>query len=235
MAGIDKTYFKKWCQYEALYNWCKQVGEVTDDYGNKFSPINWLREYTRDEWMEYTKQESEEVYIWNTPLYLDIYLIRYCPLDFIQDLLKEQYGEGWSKTAFCENSSSYNDIKNKTSVYDTYVRNGVANPKFKWNLYTPMKNVKDIVWWVQTKDSSWNYDETADYWYNDNEVYTPEGMWVSNTATLHGKLTKRSLARKLKKWNLPKGTVLQFSASFYLKNKPGRYTFDGHDFDITIR
>ena len=60
-------------------------------------------------------------------------------------------------------------------------------------------------------------------------------MWTSNTATLYGKLTKRSLARKLKKWNLPKGTVLQFSASFYLKNKPGRYTFDGHDFDLQIR
>lgn len=235
MAAIDKTYLTNWTDYMQLYDWCVSVGTVIDDWGNEFTPLDYLWKGTKEEWLEFTENETSERPVWATSLYLDIYLIRYCPIEFIQERLKEQYGEGWSKTAFCENSSSYNDIKNKTSVYDTYVRNGVTNPKFKWDLYTPMKNVKDIVWWVQIKDSSWNYDETADYWYNDSEVYTPKGMWTSNTATLRGKLTKRSIARKLKKWNLPKGTVLQFSASFYLKNKPGRYTFDGHDFDLQIR
>ena len=236
MAGIDKTYLKKWNQYEALYNWCKQVGEVTDDYGNKFSPIDWLREYTYEEWEKYTKQEAEEIYIWNTPLYLDIYLIRYCPLDFIQDRLKEQYGEGWSKTVFCTSINTYDEILNRVSSYDRYVRNGVKNPKFKWhNPVYSRRNVRDFIWWVYIKDHDWSYDELANHWFHDDDVYVTKGNWVSNCATIKGRLTKRKLARILGKWNLPKGTTLEFHGDMYLKNDKRRYYIDGMDFDIIIR
>jgi hypothetical protein len=236
MAGIDKTYLKKWNQYKALYDWCKQVGEVIDDYGNKFSPISWLCEYTYEEWMKYTKHEVEEVYVWNTPLYLDIYLIRYCPLDFIQNRLKEQYGNGWSKTAFCHVHSTYDDILNKTSSYDNYVRNGVKNPKFKWRNPAPsLTNIRDFVWWVHIEDCEWSYDELANHWFHDADVYMSKGNWISNSATLKGRLTKRRLARILRKWNLPKGVTLQFVGDVYLKNDNRRYYMDGMCFDITIR
>lgn len=235
MAGIDKTYLKKWNQYKALYDWCVGVGEVIDDWGNKFRPLDWLLDWTYEEWMERTENETEEVPVWNTPEYLDIYLIRYCPLDFIQDRLKEQYGEGWSKTAFCQTYSTYDEILNRTSIYDTYQRNGVKNPKFKWDLFQSMKGVKNLSWWVRMDDYEWSYDEVANYWWPSDEVYHSKSEWISNIATINGKLTKRKLARILRKWNLPKGTKLHFNGMFNIKGRQGRWSRDYWNFTITIK
>ena len=235
MAGIDKTYLKLWSQYKSLRDWCVSVGEVTDDWGNKFHPLDWLFEWTYDEWMEGTENETEEVPVWNTPLYLDIYLIRYCPLDFIQDRLKEQYGEGWSKNAFCETQNTYDEILNRTSSYDRYVRNGVKNPKFSWKLFQSMKDVKNLIWWVCMDDYGWNYDKVVNYWWSSDEVYNPKSEWISNIATIKGKLTKRKLARILRKWNLPKGTKLHFESMFNIKGRQGRWTLDHWNFTLTIK
>ena len=236
MAAIDKTYLKLWSQYKSLRDWCISIGEVTDDYGNKFSPINWLGEYTYEKWMEYSKNETAEVVVWNTPKYLDIYLIRYCPLDFIQDRLKEQYGEGWSKNAFCATQNTYDEILNRTSTYDTYQRNGVKNPKFKWhNPVYLRRNVRDFIWWVYIKDHDWSYDESANHWFHDDDVYMSKGNWTSNCATIKGRLTKRKLARILRKWNLPKGTKLHFEGMFNIKGCQGRWTLDHWNFIITIK
>lgn len=40
MAGIDKTYVKSWQDYCEIVDWCNSVGEVTDDYGKTFRPID---------------------------------------------------------------------------------------------------------------------------------------------------------------------------------------------------
>lgn len=53
MAGIDKTYVSTWEEYSEIVNWCKSLGEVTDDYGVKFRPIEWVNEYTEEEFKEY--------------------------------------------------------------------------------------------------------------------------------------------------------------------------------------
>ena len=235
MAAIDKTYLKLWSQYKSLRDWCASVGEVTDDWGNKFHPLDYLRDYSYAEWLEYSKNETAEVVVWNTPKYLDIYLIRYCPLDFIQDRLKEQYGEGWSKNAFCETQNTYDDILNRTSSYDTYQRNGTKNPKFKWDLFQPMKGVENLVWWVRMDEYEWSYDEVANHWWPSDEVYHSKSEWISNIATINGKLTKRKLARILRKWNLPKGTKLHFDGMFNIKGRQGRWSRDYWNFEITIK
>lgn len=240
MAGIDKTYLTRWDDYKALENWCISVGEVTDDWGNKFRPLSWLFEWTHEEWIEGTENETEEIPVWNTPTYLDIYLIRYCPLEFIQNRLKQQYaGCGWTKEAFSGNISNYDLIKNRMSEYDEYQRNGVKNPKFKWNLpIMSLKELTDLQWWVQIDDEKrqfWRYDETVDYWYPHAEMYYPRGNWITSLATVRGKLTKRKLARLLQKWNLPKGVTVNFRCSFKIKGKSGRYGDSRFDFKITIK
>lgn len=235
MAAIDKTYLKTWNEYTTLYLWCKDAGEVTDDWGNKFRPLDYLRDYSYNEWMEYSENETDEVVVWNTPKYLDIYLIRYCPLIFIQERLKEQYGEGWSKNAFCTTQNTYDEILNRTSTYDTYQRNGVKNPKFNWDLVQSMKGVKNLSWWVRIDGYDWDYDEVANYWWHSDEVYHPKSDWISNVAIINGKLTKRKLARILRKWNLPKGTKLYFEGMFNIKGRQGRWTRDYWNFEITIK
>jgi hypothetical protein len=63
MAGIDKTYISSWNQYEELYNFFQSCGEVTDDFGNKFNPIDYLWEFEKDNFLsrldELAKREKE--------------------------------------------------------------------------------------------------------------------------------------------------------------------------------
>ena len=42
MANIDNTYVKSYKEYKEVLDWCKSIGTVTDDYGNKIQPYSWL-------------------------------------------------------------------------------------------------------------------------------------------------------------------------------------------------
>jgi len=194
----------------------------------KDSDVEWEKESYNDMIKDYGEGFLErpelfyEVVIWNTGHIEDIYLIRYCPLEVIQNCLKQQYGDGWSKTALIPNigDRSYDSIKNRTSEYDTYKR------EYRKNIHFTIKNLKtycefkddDIVWWVQPyKCYEWNYDENADKWYNDLECYYSTSDWITNTANLYGPLSKRKLARIIQKWNLPAGVQLRFAGGWKRK------------------
>lgn len=249
MAGIDKTDLNRFEDYIKTIEWAKEVGETRDEYGNKFCPLDFIYypHITEEMWKEnetynfqrrvelcdtpgkyqdtYIK-ESEEYYgpdwrehperfacvcLWNTPTYFDVWLIRNCPLDFIQDRLQEQYGD-------------YEAIKNHTSCFDTYTRNG--SPKFSVK-YLPrhIKNFRDdrLWWWVQVENNAYlDYNEDDKTWYSYEECKP----YHSNTYSFYGNLGKRKLARLMKRWNLPKGTVLKFGA-----------TLDGYvykEFKVTV-
>ena len=38
MANINKTFVKSYKDYKEVLDWCKSIGIVTDDYGNKIQP-----------------------------------------------------------------------------------------------------------------------------------------------------------------------------------------------------
>lgn len=63
MAAKDKTYISSWDQYEDLYNFFQSCGEVTDDYGNKFNPIDYLWKFEKESFLskldELAKREKE--------------------------------------------------------------------------------------------------------------------------------------------------------------------------------
>lgn len=112
MAGIDKTYLSRWEDYEKLRDWCKDREVSFHGFIPGKEPI-----YASDFLADYTKEEFEEdlryaggggIVVWNTPTYFDVFLIRNCPFDFIQNRLKEQY------------SSDYENIKSGNSVYDKW-------------------------------------------------------------------------------------------------------------------
>lgn len=72
MAAIDKTYYKSKSQYDKALAWANE---------------HWLKDIVYD----YKEWKWERV-LWNTSEQLDKYIHKYCPIDFIQDRLKEQYG-----------------------------------------------------------------------------------------------------------------------------------------------
>ena len=72
----------------------------------------------------------------------------------------------------------------------------------------------DLFWRVQI----YNEPKGMMYWYNDTDK-----MWYdfhecrsanSNTAHFRGNISKRKLARIIKRWDLPKGITLRFEALY---------------------
>ena len=206
MAGIDKTYIKTYNQYKEVCDWCKDIVVTFGINKNiKFKPSDFINEYTKDDFNQLP--ENGELVLWNTPQYMDEWLIKNCPIDFIQNRLKEQYGD------------DYDDIKNGNC--ETYKRNGLGkkihfkvikkpcthhrfnflyiNKQFKIKVY---KENKKCMWDIRIKDENcyWFYNKQYDYWTNNLEKLP----YDSFTCTLKKKnLNIKSICRYLKKWNLP--------------------------------
>lgn len=205
----------------------EQIRDVNELY-NK-DPERFIKERKEmygDDWV-FDPENYFEIVLWNTPTYIDVFLIRNCPFDFIQERLREQYGGGWSKTAFTEHNDDdmYEQIKNGTSVYDTFQRNGLGkNAKVRFHGYGYVPRDKKCWWWVQTGRNvpiGWWYNEDDDMWYNEYECMP----WNTNTAHFHGALTKKNIVNIVKRWNLPKGFELQFTCLL------DRYAFE---FTVTV-
>lgn len=254
MAGIDKTYVKNWNEYLEIQEWCKSVGTVTDVYGNTFNPIDYLWEYTEEEFKnciteqinnvleryhkgDYTKLVEEEYYteeevneiptnpmkyiggfcIWNTPVFFDLWLIRNCPIQLIQERLAEQYG-------------NINEIKNYQSEYDKFQRNGLG------------KNIKVVGQYLQhgLPYRLCKYDkvtyidvELPELTFGDNNEFTARNYGVyrddiqkwcygietcildtnssSSFYSIYDFLSDKALYRLLQKWDLPENTKVNIT------------------------
>jgi hypothetical protein len=234
MAAIDKTYLNNWEQFDAARNWAKETyiplknGKkvcmadfMYEPYLEKEDWDKWHDEKIKSITEEYNKNPEEftrqhkvwyggdwvfnpedyfEVVLWNTPTYADVFLIRNCPFDFIHKRLKEQYGE-----------EEYEQIKNGTSVYDTYQRNGLgrnAKVKFSKHAFSYLPRDKKCWWWIEIIDSGWWYNEDDDMWYNHYELM-PTTCNVNDR--IHGALTKKNIVNMIRRWDLPKGIKLRFS------------------------
>lgn len=237
MSYIDKTYIVDYQQFKEVRDWCKgkivelpnglkyhaenffNDKDMTEEYFN-----NWKNEIIENRMRTYGETyekayKNAEIPLWNTPYYFDIWLIKNCPIQFIQDRLKYQYDD------------EYEQIKNGTSSYDTYKRNGLGknfhykvickpnwNPRYKftyvdrfgndkcykenrkpWWLITikDTKTVNPVSWWVNTEHNYWTCSE--------------EGLpFNSNMMDIKRKnLNIHAIIRMIKKWNLPAGSQVK--------------------------
>ena len=238
MAGIDKTYVTNWTDYKAAYDWASSVGTVTDDFGNVFAPLDWMAEYSEEEFAECIESQKKryrdyyadpehvrqakdalgkdwepdkegigELTLWNTPTYFDVWLIRYCPIDFIQRRLKQQYG------------SSYIEIKERRSEYDHYVRPAVSS-HFKILPLGSFPHIRqrDLRLHVQV-ESDWMYSEETGEWH----YWLECREWNTNTETINGPITRRKFKRYIKKCGFPAGVRLRVYSNY------------GHFFEVVIK
>lgn len=90
MAGIDKTYTSSWEEYSQLKEWISKHDKTYKDR-------SYIDGYISVSGCLYDWEESDfdgrELPIMNTPTKIDKYLIRNCPLQFVQDRMKEVYSE----------------------------------------------------------------------------------------------------------------------------------------------
>ena len=102
MAAIDKIYVSKFEDYLLFKEWCEKQPKIKDKYGSECSLSDYLFQYN-----SFTNSKCYPIF--NAPYYIDAYLIRNCPFDFIQDNLKINYGyksQEWIDEA-------YNIVMNK--------------------------------------------------------------------------------------------------------------------------
>lgn len=205
MAAIDKTYTNNWDDYQSLIEWCKGKSFVLQN-GDVIYPSRYIYDWEKEDF-----DGKKEFPVWNTPIYLDIWLIRNCPLKFIQDRLKEQYGGGWSKTAFKDHNDAdmYYQILSYNSPYDVVRSNGSHKFSIKYKKNEKFKD-DNLFWTAKVIDNNWWYNDEHNMWYHDNEALPIS----SNCAHFVGNITKRKLARLIKHWNLPKGTQITFKGDF---------------------
>ena len=89
MAAIDKIYVDSFEKYKLFKDWCLTQPKIKDKYGKETSLINYVFNYT--EW-----KDGAVLPVCNNPYYIDAYLIRNCPFDFIQKELMLSYSK-WSQ------------------------------------------------------------------------------------------------------------------------------------------
>lgn len=207
---------------EGGYKWYLDEGLMTQEEYDDFIPFDHV----------------SGIPIWNTPRHFDVWLIRNCPFEFIQDRLKEQYGGGWSKETFTnpDEDNMYLQIKNKTSCYDTYQRNGLGkNIHINKNLFPVFRSkltccVSTYIE-IELPDESVWYNDEYDYWPSRNDLRN-QSSGSSSSFSTKGYMKPKTIFRKLQKWDLPEGSKVHVEY-FY------KYTLKGptfcEEFDLVIR
>ena len=202
MSYIDKTYIVDYQQFTEVRDWCK--GKIVEtDNGLKYHAEdflidknmteeyfnNWKKEVIENRMRNYGETyekayKNAEIPLWNTPFYFDRWLIKNCPIQFIQDRLKYQYDD------------EYEQIKNGTSAYDTYKRTGLGKnfhykvirkpnwkPRYNFPYIDRFNNDKyykenQKPWWLITIEDtktdhpiSWWANTDYNYWTNSEEAF----------------------------------------------------------------
>ena len=104
MAAIDKIYVNTWEKYIQFKEWCEQQPPLLDKYGKSVKISDYLiTGWNKEDWKCHP--------IFSAPYYIDAYIIRNCPFDFIQEELMINYGH-WSQERI---KSYYEDVKNWNS------------------------------------------------------------------------------------------------------------------------
>lgn len=186
---------------------------------------------TQEEYDNFNPEDHVSIPVMNTPTWFDIWLIRNCPITWIQDNLRSQYGGGWSKTAFTDYNDEdlYEQIKNKVSPYDTFKRNGLGrNIHVNKNSFPILskKGFKNFSYHFEVTfpdgTTGW-YKEDEDYWAHDLECKMTTG-WTSSSAHRKFSGKPKVMFRLLQKWDLPAGTTVRVTEFCIGKYSGRRYS-----------
>lgn len=148
---------------------------------------------TYEEWLKYVDDMFGEICLWNTPSWLDIFLIRNCPIGLIQDRLKIQYGD------------EYDKIKNKTGKYADLPDN--PGHSFKLPCKIPRKMRCCDVFVVDSDGQELYLNKRADRWVDPHHSVCNYDEFSFYTRTM----SKRKLGRLIKKWKLQKGWIVELA------------------------
>lgn len=221
MAAIDKTYVNKEQLLQAT-EWAKSVGVCQLENGYKFSPLDFICRYNDVNDSDFIKEEEKDTYIlWNTPVWYDRWLWLNCPLQFVKDRVKDQYGEG-------------------TKDFEDYVyKDSKKNPEFGKQHYTflkvpkcdkwlinhgrrnnPYLGTEQLTYFCEIIDPNYKWKELLGYNSKTNnweESHMVPAYDVYVWQNFHKRIpNKKSIIRQLRKWYIPKGYIVRIYQLKYI-------------------
>jgi hypothetical protein len=201
MAAIDKTYVNKEQLFEAI-EWAKGVGEVTLENGYKFYPINFIYAYN-----DINELEDRDTYVlWNTPMWFDRWLWLNCPLPFVKDRIEDVYNEDTVKEF--ENWKYVEPVSEKRKYTFLETPSG-----YGWKFLANGKGKKPSIYIfeIKYKDTYLGYNWQTDTWGEYIGMLPFRGEFELRNKVL----SKKSILRRLRKWNIPSGAVVHIKNLHY--------------------
>lgn len=196
MAAIDKLYVNSWDKYCSFKEWCEQQPLMVDKYGKKEPITNYLYQY-------------DECFIgghpvFMAPCYIDAYLIRNCPFEYIQSELKFRYGEDYQAI---KDGLKYTSPKASLTYEIGKHFKCIKHPSIKYN--KPFRGM----WFVDVYACNeigflWHHENT-NTWDSIDDYVISDGC----SSTTHCK-TIKALKRLIRKWKFPIGTEIRVYGYF---------------------
>lgn len=201
MAAIDKIYVKDIKQYDEFADWCRKQPPLTDKYGVQVALTRYLYDRPTDE-------SLNDFPAFMAPYYVDAYVIRNCPLDYIQDELKLNYGSSYQEIKDGKlytsvlTDAEYEMGKHYTCIMRPYYGNVNKPVKGKWFVDVVLpKGFPHFIWHHDTGGiGTWDFSDEF-------VVCT----WASSGTTCP---TMKSITRRIQKWKLPVGSKVILSGRY---------------------
>lgn len=107
MAAVDKIYVNSYEEFEEFKKWCSEQPKLKDKYGHEISIGAYLYTWCDDP-KYWEKDDSHPIF--SAPYYVDAYVIKNCPLNYIQKELMVNYGHKSQDDI----DEMYNSVVNRT-------------------------------------------------------------------------------------------------------------------------
>ena len=134
MAAIDEIYLNSYKEYKEFQEWLLKQPKLKDKYGTEVSIYVYFSDWLDDP-KDWENNNSHIVFF--APCYVDAYLIRNCPLEYVQKELMVNYGYKTQEDI----DEMYNSVINRTPEDQKLIDD--ANGKYP---------SKPISWWWLSKD-----------------------------------------------------------------------------------
>lgn len=177
MAAIDKTYINNKKDYEDLKNWVSTQKTCTTPIGETFNIRDYMYKWDENSVLR-ALENGKEIPIWNTPVAVDKYLYKNCPLKFVQDRLKDQYGDP-------------EELLTKSEDYEYGKCKVLKFPKVFKDIEVEFKVMNEFYEYLV-------FSKPTNKWVEFEDVLSLSGQYTCG-------LSMRKLRRLLKTWSIPKG------------------------------
>ena len=188
MAAIDKIYLNSYKEYKEFQEWLLKQPKLKDKYGTEVS----IYAYFFDWWDDPKDWENNNSHpVFSAPYYVDAYVIKNCPLEYVQKELMVNYGYKTQEDI----DEMYKSVINRTPEDQKLIDD--ADGEYP---------SKPISWWWLSKDDFEVIDgvvkmlhlEKSDYEsIKDGELFTSPTLEGTYEVGKHFKIVKRPFYQKV--------------------------------------